>query len=356
MRIKSPNRTPYLSRRDQFRLLMMVGLIGMVVVAMDYAGRPESYGWLFGQSDSKKPAASKNRKQPEIDFRPNLESTPDGIQVTQLREPKDAALYHATAGQSADQEAKHDLKIAPELISQIKDNSVGIRPAERDLKYYLLAKTRKIPLAQLKKAARDDIAFGVLMNESKTFLGTLMTVKGEVRRILPDPIGKNEYGVDKAFEVCLFNRETGKSPYRIICSSLPKGIPQGEALESGTIVTVTGYYFKRIGYLTESKRLHVAPLIIAGTLEWHRPASATRPNDMDIIPYIIGIASVIGVVAAFTLYRFRKSDREFERQHLKRLTGASSDAILAIDSIPTLEIGEALRQMGDNERSESADS
>jgi hypothetical protein len=329
----------------------MVGLIGMVVVAMDYAGRPSSYEWLFGKSGDTDPIKSADRKNDEqIDFRPNVDSSPTGVQLTQTRTPKDANRYKDAQEQPA---TDHELDIASDLVSQIKDNSVGIRASERDLMNYLLAKTRDVPLSALKSEARDDIAFGVLMNDSEDFLCTLMSVRGEIRRLNAISAFKNEYGIEKVYEAWLFNRDSGKRPYRILCTSIPDGIQTGMELKSGTVVTVTGYYFKRYGYPAVGNRLHVAPLIISQTLEWHRTESATRPNDMDIIPYVLGFAGFVGIAAGITLLRFRKGDKEFERKHLKRLTGASEDAILAIDNIPTLEIDEALRQMGDAERAES---
>lgn len=361
MRIKSSNRTPYLSRRDQLRLAMMVGLVGLVVIAMDYAGRPSSYAWFFGSSDADSTSsggtggASDEKKTSDIDFRPDVEATPEGVELAQPRTPKDATRYQepnsSAVGVSSKVDA-HDLEIEAELIAQIKDNAVGIRPSERDLQYYLLAKTRDVPLAAMKAAARGDIAFGVVMNDSPSFLCTLMTVRGEIRRLNPMPVGVNDYGVDKFYEAWLFNRDSGNRPYRIICTSIPEGIPMGIDLKSGTVVTATGYYFKRYGYPAVGNRLHVAPMIISKTLEWHRPFSATRRNEMDIMPYVLGVVVVFGLAAGFTLWRFRKSDREFERLHLKRLTGAPEGAILALENIATIEIGEALRQIGDAERAE----
>jgi hypothetical protein len=350
MRIKNTNRTRYLSRRDQFRLLLLVGLVCMVVIAMDYAGRPSSYAWLFNQGSADSGKTADKKKDEQIDFRPNVDSSSTGLQLTQPRTPKDAERYKNSDESDAKLASEHELKISADLISQIKDNSVAIRPSERDLLYYLLAKTRDVPLAALKKVARDDIAFGVLMNDSEDFLCTLMTVSGEIRRLNPHSVWKNEYGVDQIYEAWLFNRDSGKRPYRILCTSIPENIPIGMELNSGTVVTVTGYYFKRYGYPAVGNRLHVAPLIISKTLEWHRSESARRPDDMDIIPYVLGFAAFIGIAAAYALWRFRKGDREFERQHLKRLTGASEGAILAIDNIPTIEVSEALRQMGDADR------
>ena len=286
----------------------------MVVVAMDYAGRPSSYAWLFGRVDDTGPMKSADTKNDEqIDFRPNVDSSPVGIQLTQPRTPEDANRYKDHQEQRT---TDHKLKIDSDLVSQIKDNSVGIRASERDLMNYLLAKTRDVPLSALKSEARDDIAFGVLMNDSEDFLCTLMSVRGEIRRLNAISAFKNEYGVEKVYEAWLFNRDAGKRPYRILCTSIPDGIPTGMELKSGTVVTVTGYYFKRYGYPAVGNRLHVAPLIIGKTLEWHRPESATRPNDMDIIPYVLGFAGFVGIAAGITLWRFRKSDKEFERKHL----------------------------------------
>ena len=64
---------------------------------------------------------------------------PDVIRVVGGKTPADADRYKP--GRTTDESevnssrpnAVHELKLAPELIQQIKDNAVGIRESEREL-------------------------------------------------------------------------------------------------------------------------------------------------------------------------------------------------------------------------------
>jgi hypothetical protein len=91
--------------------------------------------------------------------------------------------------------------------------------------------------------------------------------------------------------------------------------------------------------------LHVAPLILAKNVRWFQQRPTTVPDDMGIVPYILGFSGIMAVTISILLYRFRSSDREFEKKHLRRLTAAPEGAIAAISDLPTFELEESLRQL-----------
>ncbi len=353
MRFQQTNRTPYLSRGDQKRLLVLVGMIAMIVFSIEFAARPSSWYWLTGRPADAEPAGEKKTEAPrlveKIDFRPDMkESTlgPQVIRVVSGHSPADADRYKPGSDFSESAgTAEHELKLAPELIEQIRDNAVGIRESERELYYYLLAKTRDVPATALADASRPSIAFAVLMNESKKLLGEIITVKGELRRLAPIPAGKNEFGIETIWEGWLFNADSGLNPYCVRMTSIPKGIPTGQELGPGVVVNVTGYFLKRYGYPAQQDRLHVAPLILAKNVRWFQQRPTTVPDDMGIVPYILGFSGIMAVTISILLYRFRSSDREFEKKHLRRLTAAPEGAIAAISDLPTFELEESLRQL-----------
>jgi len=126
------------------------------------------------------------------------------------------------------------------------------------------------------------------------------------------------------------------------------------SLGSGTVVEVTGYFFKRYGYPAQQERLHVAPLVLAKTMRWFRPRSVAEADDLGLVPYVLVFAGGLGSAIAILLWRFRRSDRRFEKQHLERLTAAPEGAIEAISDIPTIEVEEALRQMSARDASHAA--
>ncbi|MFT5094398.1 MAG: hypothetical protein ACI93T_003237 [Porticoccaceae bacterium] len=122
-------------------------------------------------------------------------------------------------------------------------------------------------------------------------------------------------------------------------------MPTGQDLGSGVIVKVTGYFLKRYGYPAQQDRLHVAPLILAKTVHWNQKRPSSVPDDLGIVPYVLGFAAILGIIISILLYRFRSSDRDFEKKHLRRLTAAPAGAIDAISELPTFELEESLRQL-----------
>jgi hypothetical protein len=354
MRFEKSNRTPYLGRRDQFRLAMMVVLIAFVVVSIEIASRDSTWYWLTGNPETGTAASGSTPQhssaKPKIDFNPRMddEPLPPGV-IRVEKEPR-------RTDKSQRVELGNDLRLAPEQIAKIRDNAVGIRAAEREVYHDILARVRDTPLKVQQQAASHDVSFPVLMTESREFIGKLITVKGEIRglrRILP---GANDHGIEHLWEAWMFNNDSGMNPYIIRCTSIPQGIPTGMQLKSGTVVEVTGYYFKRFGYPTQDDRLHVAPMILARTLKWFKPRSVQQPNDLGLIPYVLGFAAIIGTTIGVLLYRFRSSDRKFERELLRRLTEAPREAIAAIDQLPIIDVGDALRQMSEFDAATSTES
>jgi len=360
MRFQQTNRTPYLNRGDQKRLLVLVGMIAMIVFSIEFAARPSSWYWLTGRPADVKPVKRKQEtrksSKKKVNFRPEMKETSPGPQVIRIvgaHTPADADRYKpdssaAQADGSAESRVdtgEHELKLAAELTALIKDNAVGIRESERELYYYLLAKTRDVPPKVLTEASRPSIAFAVLMNESKDLLGEIVTVKGELRRLTAIPAGKNEFGIDTLWEGWLFNADSGLNPYCIRMTSIPEGIPTGQELGSGIVVKVSGYFLKRYGYPAQQDRLHVAPLILAKSVRWYEKRQSSVPDDMGIVPYVLGFAGFLGVTISILLFRFRSSDREFEKKHLRRLTAAPEGAIDAINDLPVFELEDSLRQL-----------
>jgi len=346
MRFQNQQRTRYLSRRDQFRLAVMVCLIGFVVMAIDIAARPESWYWLTGTPAGEGQPAGQERVDEEIDFKPKSNrDLPAG--VIRVVEPEPQA-NSVEQGEPADDKPLPDWAVTPEQIATIDDNSVGLRNSERDLYYELLGRTRDLPMATLKQNARSDVSFTVLMNESTHFLGELVTIKGEFRRLTQIPVGQNDQGLTTVWEGWLFNRDSGTNPYCIRCTSLPAGMPTGE-LSPPVVAEVTGYFFKRYGYPRADFNLHVAPLIVAAEPQWMKPVSMTDRGDSDIAKYVLGGAALLSISLLVILWRFRAGDKRFEQQHLKRLSSASDEDIVSLGDLPTVTVEESLREFAETQ-------
>ena len=346
MRFQNQQRTRYLSRRDQFRLAVMVCLIGFIVMAIDIASRPSSWYWLTGIPAGEGQSDERSSADEKISFKPksNRDLPPGVIRVVEPETQTDSPQED----ENVDDGPLPDWAVTPEQIATIDDNSVGLRNSERDLYYELLGRTRDLPADTLEKNARSDVSFTVLMNESTHFLGELVTIKGEFRRLTQIPVGQNDQNLTTVWEGWLFNRDSGTNPYCIRCTSLPDGMPTGE-LSPPVVVEVTGYFFKRYGYPRADFELHVAPLIVAAEPKWMKPVSLADRGDGEVAKYVLGGAAVLGLGLLVILWRFRAGDKQFEQQHLKRLSGASDDAIVSIGELPTVTVEESLRQFAETQ-------
>ena len=358
---------PYLNRRDQFRLLGLVALFAFVLIAMKIAARPSSWYWLTGKPNDVAETAG-NQEAPSsgtIDYgvrvdeangtlapgafrsplqpvaKETLETSPVGDQV-----PGNDVL----APDRADRKdtATSELPIlAPDLLAAVQDNTLGIRRAEKDAHDTLLAIARDVPTDVLERSAKRDINFTVLMLESEQFRGKLLSVDGDLRRLVEFPAAENTHGFTNLYEAWIFTRESGNNPYRVVCTSVPEDLPQGLTIQPPVRVRVTGYFFKRYSYATADGRVHAAPLILAKSPR-RLLAKPKATHDVNLPPYIVGILVAFGLVIGISLWRFRVSDRGFRRQHLNRFTEASPESIASLADLPTSAPAEQLRQLAES--------
>ena len=79
--------TPYLNRRDQYRLLTLLGLLCVMMVAIKWAAQPSSWHWLV---PPERQSAGDIPELKEIDFRVKAQDQsalpPDAFRIVELNE------------------------------------------------------------------------------------------------------------------------------------------------------------------------------------------------------------------------------------------------------------------------------
>ena len=337
---------PYLNSRDQWRMLRLVGLLALVLIAMNVAANPENWRWMFPEE-----TAPANQKPPpsleEVDFAVQLDD-PDALPPDVFRsEPDGDEARPAEPATKIDPENCRDVRIDPELLSGVRDNTLGVRRSEADAFYLVLAQARDVPARCLREAARDDVAFAVLMTDSEHFRGLPVTVTGEIKRLNSVDASENPFGIERFYESWLFTPDSGDNPYRIVTASVPEGLPQGD-IDEETRVRVTGYFFKREGYAAQGG-LHTAPLLIGKTLE-RLPARADgipAGRNLPIARLLVIIAAAVIVLLGLTLWQFSRSDRRFKREHFDRLAETPTEDPSRLNELQASDPGEHLRQLGE---------
>jgi len=70
---------------------------------------------------------------------------------------------------------------------------------------------------------------------------------------------------------------------------------------------------------------------------------------VSLVPWIVGLALLIGGTLAIAQWRFTRGDRAFAEGYLKQITAASPDAIEALEDIETVDPTEIFRRLAREE-------
>lgn len=350
MRFHKQSTTPaYFSRRDQIRLFRLVAAIGVIFIAMHYASKPSSWYWLTGRPENA-PAAQQNEvAQQEVDFsvKQDTQLEPDEFrsEPTPEMEPPPDANPRLENGE-------FDVRVDPRLLNPVTDSTLGVRKNESNALYYLLAKAAAIPQNTLEQSATPAPPFVVLMNESPRYRGELITVRGRLKRLTPMKVNENSYDIQHLYEGWFFSKDSGTHPWRVLCTKLPKDIPQGTDLQNMPAVQITGYYFKKYGYPSAAQKLQTAPLLIAGQIRWFPPAPAETASSSGAAKYVVSLFLVISIALAFMVWRFTINDQKFARSKTARLMERPEMSMESLNNIETVDINDVLKQLGEQDQSD----
>ena len=296
MRVR-PRRTapPFLNRRDQRRMLGLVGALAVTLFAAAWAADPANWHWIAPPAGG--PAAGLD----EVRF----DASPPG--------DRPAGTFRAVAERgdaSADAEREGLARLPAALTAAVEERTVGLSRAERVSADAALARLRDLDADAL-AAAAEAVSFPVLMREPGFYRGRAVTLTGVARGVRDLP-GRGAAGAEVGTAaVWFFPPDAGDNPARALANAAP-GLPRGERLTDGVPVRVTGYFYKLQGYEAESG-LRVAPLILADRVKRYAPPAAA-PQAPASLPWV-GLAVVAAACFAVGLliWRWRAGDRKFDR-------------------------------------------
>lgn len=332
----------------------------LVLVAMRIAARPETWAWMF--PDEQTPTAQPAAKQPsvsEIDHDVRLDDgevlPPDGFRSTGRKDPENPAESQefanppATEDEGGSQEhIRPDTKADPlaldaELFADVADNTLGIRRNEASAYYALLARARDVPQRELEAAALSDVSYPLLMLDAQRFRGKLLSIQGDLKRLHPLQPGENNAGVDRLYDAWIITADSGNNLYRVVCTEIADGLPQGDEIRESIPVRVTGFFFKKEGYAAR-KGLHTAPVLLAKRLD-RLPAPADTAPTVGLGPYLIGIAAVVAAAIGTTLWYYRAGDRRAGNSRRKGMTQGPDGSIQHLDSVESEDPVQFLRDL-----------
>ncbi|QDU78361.1 hypothetical protein Pla110_00620 [Polystyrenella longa] len=279
MRFRTPDKkSPWMSQKEQLRLVMLCVALVLVVLAMQRASEPESWGWLIPS------------EQPE-----NLEQDSDQVVIT---------LTGETVPEGSDP-ANSQVQLTTELPplltgderAAIEDDYLGLKKNEEPLFQHAVQRLAETNRGVLQLNADRSGAYQVWMAETDAWRGKLIEFEGTAKRIIAREDQSNE-GVDRLYDLWVVTPGSGSMPLHVVTAGLPSECPTGDGLN--TPLNLIGTLFKREGYAAEGG-LRTTLLIAAAPPTLVGAASTVRPPKR-LVPLMGAMAIVLSLFILYSLW------------------------------------------------------
>ena len=306
---REPPRSKTPLRKSRSRVTGLFIALVLVIMAIQLAADPQTWSWLFP------PPQDQQRAQldaEEISYDVTL-SEGDSLAPDEFRAEPNPVPSESPPGDPALLQGIN--------LAVIEDNTLGLRPDEHEIQQTLLGRLRDLPANTLSGLAETTPTFRAVMLEPDHYRGRVFEIRGRAKRILELPA---EPGAPPRYELWVFTRDSGINPWRVVSAEIPKALPTGLFEEEGVPVRITGLFFKRQGYETHRHELHVAPLLLAKTVNY-RPSRSQPAAPENAIPWILGAIILGGIAVAIFLWRAKRSDSRFEQRVLQRYQTPDDD-------------------------------
>jgi len=212
--------------------------------------------------------------------------------------------------------------VNPELLTDITDNSIGLRAEERDAYFRVLELAWQTPLAEqqtfaenFREARRlsnpkysklkpeEFPVFVDLFLDPEAYRGRPVTLHGVMRKLTRFSPGENKRGIGDVFEGWVYPSDGQSNPVVVVFSSKPEGLPVGGDLTEE--VRFTGYFFKMYGYEAHDVA-RKAPLLLAGAVEWKPSPAPYRPAPLGAEVYLL--ITMVVLVLGFVFWQGNRSE------------------------------------------------
>jgi hypothetical protein len=189
--------------------------------------------------------------------------------------------------------------VKPELLDAVRDDTV-FRGAEHEAFFHLLETLHDQDEQTLAAASRGPTAFVQLYQQPDEYRGKLVTIHGAVRGVFPDAASRNDYGIERYYQVWVQPHDHPGLPIVAFVLDLPAGFPVADRLQEE--VELTGFFFKRWAYRAQDA-IRSAPLVLAKTVRWQPPPVAdVKPlNVVVIVGIVVGAVLIAGVIVGLAM-------------------------------------------------------
>jgi hypothetical protein len=278
------------------------------------------------------------------DVRPSLAAVIDGRTPTENEE-----ILLARFQQTLDELA----------LRRIEDDTLFLRPAERDIWLRLQAKARDADPAKLRRESLGQVSYLQLFKQPGDYRGKPITVRGTAKYAYRVQAADNYLGVKDHFVLWVSPVGGPSSPIVVYALDIPPGFPKIEANSAGDMtkldeeVTVTGFFLKRGAYLGKDGT-YTAPLVLASVPEWHpREVALTDTSRFSLGPNWLlpsVVAALVISLLIFGVVWWRLRQGEAESRAVAAMAAAAKEPLnveqLSVAATPH----EALRALEEQER------
>jgi hypothetical protein len=300
---RGPRPGNYLSRRAEWRLLLLVALLGVSILLIGVARDPENFAWLWkmGQGRGDQPAAAPSRDSGSARNRPRrAQHEADPATVFAPAAERRGAARPAAEPAGAEQSERDFPRVDPSLLEQIRDDS-PFRSTEKEAWFQMLRVLEGTEEEVLQTASIGRVTFVQLFQQPDQYRGELVTVVGTLRRAERVSAPTNDYGFRRYTRVVLQPEDNPRDPMIGYVLQLPEEMPRGMEIEER--VEITGFFFKRWEYAAQSD-LRIAPVVLAKTVRWTpRPAASDDAGGRaPSVPVVIGVALGFALLLSLLVY------------------------------------------------------
>jgi hypothetical protein len=243
-------------------------------------------------------------------------------------------------------------------LARIEDDTLFLRPAEREIWLRLQGLARDTDPAELRRQSAGQVSYLQLFKQPNEYRGRPVTIRGTAMYAYRVSVGENYLGVKEHF-VFWINPDGGPtSPIVVYAIDVPPGFPAIEANRDGDMtrlhedLVVTGYFLKRGAYLGKDGT-YTAPLVIANVPEWNRRevtlADTARFSfgPAWLVPTIIAALVISALLFALVWWRLKRAEAESHA-----IAAGPHDRQISFDHVTIgASTEEALRAMEQRERS-----
>lgn len=184
---------------------------------------------------------------------------------------------------------------------------------------YVLEHARDVPADKLKKAARRDVTFSMLWNDSPKYRGDLLHIEGRLSRLTPYDAPRRmsrEAGIPTIYEGWIF-AEDSDNPYCVVFTDLPAGVTPGDKISY--YIRCDAYYFKLFGYQDKKKQWRATPVLLGRTFTLEGIAPMEKESVWSGLSQSYIYAGILMFLVLVVLlgslnWWFRRGDRDTRRQ------------------------------------------